>query len=308
MRKPPVHGRFRRRLGLIGCLKAALRRFIVNGGLIMSGHLAFVGLLTLFPFLIFLTALAGFFGQTELGTLFVAFIFEQMPEEVAGVLSVPLLEVLQETRGGLMTIGILLAVWTASSGVEAARIALDRAYLSDRSRSLWRSRGESILLVIVVSGCILVAMLGLVLGPVVWGEMQDFFNLPPRLRVSWLVMRYGLGTMLLFLAVAAMYFLLPAARLRLRWVLPGTLLVVLLWLAAATLFSYYVKHIASYTVTYGSLGGIILTLVFFYVLAAIFIFGAEFNGAIARAEGGLPPPRRRHTDRHPPPSKAATAN
>lgn len=294
-----------RGLSLFHCLVAAVQRFLANGGLIMSGHLAFVVLLSLFPFLIFLTALAGFFGQTELGTYFVAFIFEQMPEQVSEVLSVPLLEVLQETRGGLMTIGILLAVWTASSGIEAARIALNRAYLSDRRRPLWKSRGESILLVLAVSACILIAMLALILGPVVWAELQAHLGVPDRIRVSWLAARYGVGATLLFLAVATMYYLLPAAKLKLRWVLPGTLLVVVLWLAAATAFSLYVRHFGGYTVTYGSLAGIILTLVFFYVLAAIFVFGAEFNGALARAEGGLPPPRRRKEDRRPGPRPEA---
>jgi len=290
----------RRRLSLLGCLWAAVGRFIADGGLVMSGHLAFIVVMSLFPFLIFLTALAGFFGQTTLGTYFVAFIFEQMPEAVSEVLSVPLLEVLQETRGGLMTIGILLAVWTASSGLEAARIALNRAYLSERRRPLWRSRGESILLVLAVSVCILIAMLALILGPVLWAELQDRVGLPDQLRVSWVAVRYGAGAVLLFLAVAAMYFLLPAAKLKLRWVLPGTLLVVVLWLATATAFSVYVSYFGGYTVTYGSLAGIILTLVFFYVLAAIFIFGAEFNSALARAEGGLPPPRRRKEDRQRP--------
>ena len=85
----------------------------------------------------------------------------------------------------------------------------------------------------------------------------------------------------------------------------GTLLVVVLWLAAATAFSLYVRHFGGYTVTYGSLAGIILTLVFFYLLAAIFVFGAEFNGALARAEGGLPPPRRRKEDRRPEPRRKA---
>lgn len=297
--KAAAAGARRRTQSLFACLKAAAQGFIANGGLIVAGHLAFIVLLSLFPFLIFLTALAGFLGQTELGTYFVAFIFEQMPEEVAEVLSVPLLEVLQETRGGLMTIGILLAVWTASSGLEAARVALNRAYLSDRRRPLWRSRGESILLVVAVSVCILIAMLALVLGPVLWAELQVLLRLPDRLRVSWLAVRYGVGAVLLFLAVASMYFLLPAAKLRLRWVLPGTFLVVALWLASATAFSVYLRYFGGYTVTYGSLAGIILALVFFYVLAAVFVFGAEFNGALARAEGGLPPPRRRSEDRLP---------
>ncbi|MDP6705616.1 MAG: YihY/virulence factor BrkB family protein [Alphaproteobacteria bacterium] len=278
-------------------LLAAARRLVVDGGLVMAGHLAFVGLLALFPFLIFLTALAGFFGQTELGTHFVAFFLEQMPEQVAEVLYVPILEVLQETRGGLLTLGILLSIWTASSGLEAARISLDRAYFSIRQRPMWQTRIESMLLVILAASCILVAMLALVLGPVAWTEVQRYVTLPRILELLWNPVRYGFGALLILSAVSGLFFLLPAARLRLRWVLPGAVLVMALWLATAIAFSYYVSHFGSYTVTYGSLAGIILTLLFFYLLAVIFIFGAEFNAALARAEGGLPPPRRRKEDR-----------
>ncbi len=153
------------------------------------------------------------------------------------------------------------------------------------------------LLVVLAASCILAAMLVLVLGPVAWTEMHRYLDLPRLLEVLWNPLRYGFGAGLILGAVSGLYYLLPAARLRLRWVLPGAVLVTLLWLLTATLFSYYVAHFGSYTVTYGSLAGIILTLIFFYALAVIFIFGAEFNAALARAEGGLPPPRRRKDDK-----------
>lgn len=300
--------RGRRKLNLVLCLRSAMYRFFRDGGPIMAGHLAFMAILTLFPFLIFLTALAGFLGQGRLGTDFIGFVFTQLPVEVADVLLVPLQEVLSETRGDLLTLGILLALWTASSGFEAARTAVDHAYASEQSRPFWRGRLESILLVIAVSVAVLVAMLALILGPVLVQRMQAAMALPEQGWLRWVALRYGFGTLLLFLAIAALYFVLPAARLKWRWVLPGTVLVVALWLAAATAFSYYVERIAAYTVTYGSLAGVIVALIFFYLLAAIFVFGAEFNAAIARFEGGLPPPRRRRLDPRPPAPEEEASN
>jgi len=296
----PKHWTYRR---LVICARAAALRMVADGGLIMAGHLSFVSLLALFPFIIFLTALAGFLGQTEAGTYFVAFLFERMPEEIAGVLQVPLLEVLQETRGGLLTIGILLSVWTASSGLEAARVSLNRAYFAGQRRSVWRTRLESMALVILASICVIASMLALVFGPVIWAELETYVALPDRLRISWVVVRYLLCTVLIWLAVSTLYFVLPAARLKPRWVFPGTFIVVLLWLVAATAFSFYVRNFGAFTVTYGSLAGVILTMLFFYILSVIFIFGAEFNAAFARAEGGLPPPRRRKDDPPPPPRR-----
>ena len=230
------------------CLKAAVSHLVGAGGLVMAGHLAFTSLLSLFPFLIFLTALAGFFGQTEAGTYFVAFVFEQMPPEVAEVLQVPLLEVLQETRGGLLTLGILLSIWTASSGLEAARTSLNRAYLTDLLRPAWLTRLESMGLVVLASACVVVAMLALVFGPIAWEELESYVELPDSLRISWVLLRYAVCTLLIWLAVSTLYFVLPAARLKPRWVLPGTAVVVLLWLAAATAFSYYVRTLGGYTV------------------------------------------------------------
>ena len=298
-RKPSVF------LRIASCFRSALVRFIANSGPVMSGHLAFIGLLSFFPFLIFLTALAGIFGQTELGTYFVAFLFEQMPEQVSDVLSVPLLEVLQETRGELLTMGILLSIWTASSGLEAARMSLNRAYISDRRRPMWLNRIESIVLVILVSTFIIIAMFGLVLGPMAREKLEAYVKLPAVLEQFWTIGHYGIGALLIFIAITALYFLLPAAKLKPRWVFPGALVVVLLWMSTATGFSVYVSQFGDYTVTYGSLAGIIITLLFFYVLAAIFIFGAEFNAAIARSEGGLALPQRRQLDRE---RRAGTAS
>jgi membrane protein len=266
---------------------------VADDGLVMAGHLTFIALISLFPFLIFLMALAGFLGQTEAGTEAVAFMLANMPPEIAAVLQQPILDVLQETRGGLLTIGILAAIWTASSGLEAARIGLNRAYYTGYRPPVWRSRLESIGLVILTSGVIIVAMLLLVLGPVAWQAATALMHLPAGWERGWHAIRYGLGTGILFLVVAGLYTVLPAARLKPRWVVPGALLTVLLWIVVATGFSIYLAHFGAYNVTYGSLGGVVVALIFFYALAAIFLYGAEVNAAIARAEGGLPPRARR---------------
>ena len=264
-------------------LRDALQRFFANEGHVVAGHLAFFGLLSIFPFLIFLTALAGFFGQTELGIEFVVFLLDNIPEEVSEVLSVPIIEVVQDTRGELLTVGIVLSLWTASTGLEAVRGALDRAYGVRRRRPLWRSRLESVLLVIVAAACFIVAMLTLVLGPIVWGELEALLALPQGLGVAWVVVRYSAGALLIVVAVSAIYFILPARRPRARGVFPGAFAVLVLWLLAATFFSLYLERFGDYTVTYGSLGGVIVTLLFFYILAVIFVLGAEINAMILRA-------------------------
>ena len=139
------------------------------------------------------------------------------------------------------------------------------------------------LLVIVAAACFIVAMLTLVLGPIVWGELEALLALPQGLGVAWVVVRYSAGALLIVVAVSAIYFILPARRPRARGVFPGAVAVLVLWLLATTFFSLYLERFGDYTVTYGSLGGVIVTLLFFYIPAVIFVLGAEINAMILRA-------------------------
>lgn len=279
-----------RRIG--GILQAALRLFIDHDGPVSAGHMTFMSLLSIFPFLIFLVAIAGFLGQTETGTHFVAFLLEILPTEVSDTFQRPMLEILQETRGGLLTIGILTSIWTSSSGLEAVRFALDRTYDVEERRPFWYRRIQAVFLVVMASIFIILAMLALVFGPILWetiSQLLDFIvpgglALPDIFRLVFNLVRYGFGFILILFVVSTLYYILPSVALKVRWVLPGALLVVLLWIASATLFSLFVNQVGDYTVTYGSLAGVILALLFIYVLSLIFIFGAEVNAAIRRLD------------------------
>ena len=152
-------------------------------------------------------------------------------------------------------------------------------------------------LVILASASIIMAMLVLISTPIVLTELRHYLRLPEAGRVHGDLLRYGFGALLILTAVSALYYALPGVRLKLRWVVPGALLVLVLWLVTATGFSVYVTYFGSFTVTSGSLGWVVISLLFFYLLAAIFIFGTEINAAIAYARGGLKMPTRRRGDR-----------
>lgn len=265
-------------------LRTALSQFVADDGAVLAGHLAFMGLLSLFPFLMFLVSVAGFAGQTEIGTYVIAILLESLPESVAGVLEQPIIEVMQETRGGLLTASIVGAVWTSSTGLESIRTALNRAYGASTPHRYLRRRAQSVALVIVTSAVILVGISSLLFGALIWEEFRELAGLPLLGDAVWTALRYGFSALLLFAAIAALYYLLPARKLRMRWVVPGAATALALWLVAATLFSLYLTYFNQYALTYGSLGGVIIALVFFYILGAIFIFGAELNASIARAD------------------------
>src|SRR5579883_3203679 len=137
-------------------------------GLELSGYMAFTALLALFPFLIFLAALAGFLGDQESATRVVASAFKFVPHEVASALAPVIHEVVSQHRGGLLIFGIVFALWTASSGVEALRVLLNRSYGVQETRSVWWLRTQSLAVVVVGAGLSLVASIAIVLGPVLW--------------------------------------------------------------------------------------------------------------------------------------------
>jgi membrane protein len=260
----------------------AIVHFINDGGTTQAGSIAFTTLFALFPFLIFLTTLAGEFGQEEAARRFVDLWLEGLPAEVGSAIRPAIDQVVNVRRTGLMTVSILVAVWTASSGLEALRTALNYAYGIEESRPFWLLRLQSIVFTIIMSAAILVLMVVVVAGPFIWDFLVHLLKVPPSWGWTYTAVRYLLAVLVLYAVVALLYQWLPNRHLRGYEILPGAAVTVVAWLITASLFSLYLQNLGRFSVTYGSLGGIVVTLMFFYLSAAIFIFGAEVNGAWRR--------------------------
>jgi membrane protein len=264
-------------------------RLAEHDGLTVAGYMAFAAFTSLFPFLIFLAALASFLGTAETADEVVDGMFLFLPDDVAGTLAPAVHEVMAGRRGGLLTFGVLATLWTASSGVEALRDALDRAYGVEDLEPIWWRRLQGVAVVVVGALLLFVVSLAVILGPVLW-RLVEFLEAPgEEAELAWTLGRYALATVVLAAGLLALHRWLPSAGWPLRAVLPGVLLTLGLWLLGASLFSLYLGTVADYSVTYGSLGGVVITLFFFYLTAVLFILGAEYNavrGRAGRAEGG----------------------
>lgn len=274
-----------RRIAL-GCriVWQAIMHLIDDGGMTFAGHIAFMTLFSLFPFLIFLFTLAGELGQTEAAREFVTLALQALPDEVSQAIQPAIEGVISTRRTGLMTISILTSLWAVSSGIEALREALNKAYGVEEPRAIWVRRLQSFAFTIVFSISIIVVMLALVIGPVVLSYITPLLKVPWEWGWFYEALRYFIAIALLYLVVALLYRWLPSRHLPRREVLPGAAVTILLWLILASLFSIYLQNLGRFSVTYGSLGGIVITLMFFYLSAVIFIFGAEINSARRRAE------------------------
>lgn len=252
-----------------------------HDGMVMAGHLAFLALLALFPFIIFLVSLAGSFGQSEAGTDALAALFDAMPPDVSIILRGPIEKMVSTTNKGIMTFSIIGALWVSSSAIDAARLAIVRAYSTVTRRPYFRRRAEGLLLVILSASSIILGMAALVFGPVIWKTIIKFIPINADWNLLWNIIRLSVSFSLIFGALCLAYFILKPRRLKLAApVAPGAMAALILWMAVGNGFSLYLKYFGNYDVTYGSLAGAIIALVFFFFLSAGFIVGAEINAAL----------------------------
>jgi membrane protein len=261
----------------------AYLKFDRDDGWAVTSYIALAILTSLFPFLIFLTALAGFFGLGQEADAARELLFDTWPPNVAGPISREISNVLTQPRGGLLTLGAIFAIYFASTGVEALRVALNRAYDVKDKRPWWLTRLESILYVFLGAAALLAVAILLVLGPLAHAIAERYIPaIVQDLQPLYAPVRYGVTTALLAIALYAAHKFLPAERRDLTFIGPGIALTLIASLALGVGFGAYLARFAgSYVSTYAGLASIVIAIVFLQMLAAIFIYGAELNQTVA---------------------------
>lgn len=257
------------------------KRMVAHDGVEIAGFIAYTGLVSLFPFVIFLFALAGFLGDTQTAETVMSAAFEQLPREVANTLSPIVRDIFSQHQPGLMTLGIVGTLWVTSSGIEALRMGCARSWEVKETRPLWHKRLTSIAYVAVGAFGALGGSLIVVVAPLVLDYIRTLVMIPAIFIVLATVLRIGLAAALMAGTLALLYRYLPAKNIAWRKVWPGALLAALLWIILASLFSFYLSQSGDYSVTYGSLGGIVITLLFLHFSAMIFLFGVEYAAVMA---------------------------
>ena len=262
----------------------AYYKFLADDGWAIASHIALSALMALFPFLILVTALAGFlFGSTQLADEVASIVLQMWPTEVASPIASEIRRVLLGARGDLLTIGVALAIYFASSGIESLRIGLNRAYGVSESRSWWVLRLESIGYVLIAAIALLVLSFLVVLAPLIFASAVRYVPLLEPLWFMFNFLRIAVASIVLIVALVIVHKWLPAGRRQILTVTPGIVVTLLLWLIAGELFGDYLARFAyTYVTYYAGLASAMIALVFLYVIATIFIFGGELNAAILR--------------------------
>ncbi|MGI9364026.1 MAG: YihY/virulence factor BrkB family protein [Rhizobiaceae bacterium] len=257
--------------------------FNKDDGWAMASHVALSIIMALFPFLIFATALAGFLGNEDHADHIIAVVFDTWPDQIAQPIASEIRTVLGQNNVGFLTAGIGFALLFASNGVEAVRLALNRAYGTNENRSFLYCRLQSLVFVFLGAVVLLVSSFGVILTPFLASFAEEMVPALVRMHDTGLwLLRYSFSATALTFAVFACHVWLPADKRSVSEVWPGIAATLSVWVRAAMIFSNYIERFADYGSTFAGLAGIMTVQIFLYLMAVILILGGELNAALSK--------------------------
>lgn len=258
----------------------ALMRLFADEAVPLAGNIAFRILLSAFPFLIFLTALAGFVGDQRLATELVNYLLSVAPADIVAPLVPEIRAVLTRPRGGILSVGVLLTIWTASGGVDSVRVGLNRAYNLKEHRSTLVLFLQNVLFVLAGAIVMIAVALLIVLAPIVKAAIVNYVPGADHVPALYDAARYPFAVAVLAVGLTMAHIFLPARWRRLSDLWPGITLTIVVWVGLAWIYSLYLGHFASFASTYAGLAGIMAAMIFLYLGALVMIFGGEINRAV----------------------------
>jgi membrane protein len=277
-------------LGVGGLAKRVWAEFSEDEVSDRAAALAYYFLFALFPALLFLTALLGLLPIPGLMERLMDYISEALPGDAASILEKTLNEIMGGASGGLLSLGVLGALWAGSNGMASIMTALNVAYDVEETRPWWKAKLLAITLTLGFSGFILTALVLMVFGPKIGETVAGWVGLGEQFTFIWNIVSIPIVMVLVTIGIALVYYLAPAVEQHWRWVTPGSVVALVLWLVASLGLRFYVTNFANYNATYGSIGGVILLMLWLYLSGMALLLGAEVNSEIehAAARRGAP--------------------
>lgn len=247
-----------------------------------AAALAYYFLFALFPSLLFLAALVGLFPGQLMDAL-MAYVGQVLPSDAASIVRKTLGQIIMGAGSGVLSFGAALALWSASSGMASVMSALNVAYGVDDQRAWWTRRFLAVLLTLGFSVFVLLALAFMVFGPHLGSAAAARFGLGEIYATAWSVATIPLALVFALVGVALVYYFAPAAEQDWRWLTPGSTFTLLVWLGTSFGLREYVAWFNTYNATYGSIGGVILLLLWLYLSSIVLLVGAEINSEIEHA-------------------------
>jgi membrane protein len=264
-------------------LRRTVRESLSDDVLGLSAQLAYYVFFALFPALLFLIALASYFPITTLIDDMFRLLGGFAPPEALSIITDQIRKISEGNNGGLMTLGMLLTVWSTSAAMTAIIDTLNAAYDIEEGRPWWKVRLTAIGLTIGVALFILVSFALILVGPTAAQWIANTTRLGTAFVWTWTILQWPLVFALASIGIAIIYYFAPDADQDWVWLTPGSIMATTLWLAASLIFKFYIANFGSYTETYGAIGGVMILLLWFYISGLTVLVGAEMNAEIEHA-------------------------
>lgn len=244
----------------------------------LGAQLAFFFLLSIFPLLIFLVTLVPYLSLSQ--EQIFSYMQEVVPGEVYVLIESTLQEILTNQNTGLLSFGILATIWSASLGMDSLIKSLNISYKVTENRPLLIARGMSILMTILLILILIIALALPVFGEQLGLLIFSFLGLEEGFLALWSSIRFTIPTIITFVACAIIYWLAPNVKMNILSVLGGAAFAAIGWLLTSYLFSIYISNFGNFSATYGSIGGVIILMLWLYISAMLLIIGGQINAVM----------------------------
>jgi len=271
------------KLGSISYLELGKRVYHKVNEADCSAHaaaMAYYFLFAVFPFFLFLTTVIGYLPIPHLLEYVLQSAARVLPSQAFDLLQDNIRALFMNKKQGLLSIGVVLAVWASSNAIVAIMNAMNKLYEVKEGRPFWKVRLVAIFLVVELSLLFLLSLALLMFGTRIGGCLAQRVELGAVFRVVWNLMLIPVILFMLSLAVAAIYYFTPDVEQKWKWITPGSVVVIPSWIAISLGFSYYINNFSSYDKTYGSLGAVIVLLLWMYISGFVVLAGAVINSVI----------------------------
>ncbi|GAB3042642.1 YihY/virulence factor BrkB family protein [Virgibacillus ainsalahensis] len=246
----------------------------------LAAQLAYFFLLSLFPFLLFLLTLIGYLPIND--QVVIDLLADYAPAQIVDLINTNISQLVNEQNGGLLSIGIIGTLWAASNAINAMTRSFNKAYEVEENRSFIVARLIAIVLTVAMVLVICIAFLLPVFGRIIGEYIFSFFGLSAGFLSIWETFRYVISSLIFFIVFLALYKLAPNKRIYFKNAVWGALFATVSWQLISLGFSFYVSNMGNYSATYGSLGAVIVLMIWFYISGIIIMTGGVINAVIRK--------------------------
>ncbi|MFD1927831.1 YihY/virulence factor BrkB family protein [Sporosarcina siberiensis] len=268
--------------GFIKELLTRIKKVDVTG---LGSQVAFFFLLSMFPLLIFIFTLLPYLNLDQEQILI--FIRDFAPASVALLIEDTLGEVFNNRNSGLLSIGAIATVWSASKGMNALTKALNRSYFKEETRPFLISRGMSVVFTIMLIAVLVIALVLPIFGQQIGMIVFSYLGLEHNFVQIWNSFRWVFPLVLIFLVFTVIYWVVPNLKLHIKSVFPGAAFATIGWIITSLGFSFYVSSYGNYSNTYGSIGGIIVLMMWLYFSSIILMLGGQINAVMDERKNSI---------------------